>query len=107
MGTSALRLAIPRRVAVGRTHALFAVVVSTLLASLMVGGIAVAKLSYPFTDLMARRAGLLGRLAGREADVDARSKIYSADGHLLAILHGEENREPIELSRVPLFVRQA
>ncbi len=107
MGISALRLTIPRRVGLDRTHALFVAVVSTMLASLLVAGVAVAKMSLPVTDSMARRAGELGRLAGTDADMDARSKIYSADGKLLALLHGEENREPVPLDRVPLYVRQA
>jgi penicillin-binding protein 1A len=39
--------------------------------------------------------------------MDARSKIYSSDGKLLAILHGEENREPIPLAAIPAHVRNA
>lgn len=107
MGTSAARLFIPRRVGIDRTHALFAAVVVMLLVGLMVAGVALAKVSLPLTDSMAQRADRLGQLAGTDADVDARSKIYSADGRLLAFLHGEENREPVPLDRVPVHVRDA
>jgi len=107
MGTSAARLTIPRRLGLDRTHALFAAVSATVLFSVLMIGVVIARAVVPLTDSLARRAQDLALLAGTPADLDARSKIFSADGKLLAILHGEENREPISLDRMPSSVRQA
>src|SRR4029077_4057956 len=39
------------------------------------------------------------------ADINAprseRSTVYAADGSVLAVLHGDENRSPVSISRVP------
>jgi penicillin-binding protein 1A len=107
MGTSAARLTIPRRFGIDRTRALFAVATTTVLFSVLLMAVVVAKVALPLTDSIARRADKLALLAGRSQDLDARSKIYASDGRLLAILHGEENREPVALDNVPVFVRQA
>ena len=90
-----------------RTRLLLAGVVGTVLFCMLAAGVALAKLALPFTDSAARHADKLALLASTRSDVDARSKIYSADGRLLAILHGEENREPVSLQRMPMFIRQA
>ena len=108
MGTSAARLTIPRRFGgVDRTHVLFAAVVGVVLLSLAGAGLALARLSIPLAESIARRADRLALLAQVNASSDTRSKIYSADGHLLAILHGAEDREPIALVRLPTYVAQA
>jgi penicillin-binding protein 1A len=107
MGTSAARLTLPRRFGLDRTRALFAAVCGVFLFGLFASGLLLARVAIPATDAIARRSDKLAALAGSNADVDTRSKIYSADGKLLAILHGEENREPITLEKVPMHVRQA
>jgi penicillin-binding protein 1A len=107
MGTSAARLTIPRRFGLGRTHVLFAAVSGVFLFSLLASGILLARVALPATEAIARRTDKLAALAGSTVDLDARSKIYSADGKLLAILHGEENREPVWLGKVPMHVRKA
>ena len=108
MGTSAARLTtFPRRFGLDRTHAALAFAVGTVLFSILAAGVVLAKVALPVTDTVARRADQLALLAGTAADVDARSKIFSADGRLLAILHGEENREPVTLAQVPKHVQQA
>src|SRR6266540_1394454 len=107
MGTSAARLIISRRFGLSRTQALFAGASSTIVFTVLLISVLLAKVALPLTESVGARADRLATLAGKPADVDARSKIYSADGKLLAILHGEENREPIPLDRVPMHVRQA
>jgi penicillin-binding protein 1A len=107
MGTSAARLSIPRRFGIDRTRALFAVVSTTVLFTVLMAGVVVARVALPLTDSIARHADKLALLAGKSQDLDARSKIYASDGRLLAILHGEQNREPVTLDRMPIFVRQA
>ena len=109
MGTSAARLTtvIPRRLGVERSRVLLAAVLATILGGTMVFGVALATFASPFTESMARHANDLAAIANAGADPDARSKIYSADGHLLAILHGEQNREPISFSAMPDAIKKA
>jgi penicillin-binding protein 1A len=107
MGTSAARLTIPRRFGLDRSRALFAAVCGVFLFSMFASAVLLARVALPATDAVSRRADELAALAGSTVDLDARSKIFSADGKLLAILHGEENREPIALAKVPMHVRQA
>jgi penicillin-binding protein 1A len=107
MGTTAARLPIPRRAGIERTRLLLAAVIGVVGFSMLAAGLVVAKIVQPLADSLSRRADELAALASNGGDSDARSKIYAADGRLLAILHGEENREPVELAKVPLFVRQA
>jgi penicillin-binding protein 1A len=107
MGTTAARLPIPRRIGIERTRLLLAAVIAVVGFSMMAAALVVAKVVLPLTESVAKRVGELSALASTGGDSDARSKIYSADGRLIAILHGEENREPVALSRVPMFVRQA
>ena len=71
-----------------------------LLVVVVVVVFAVVVLPAVWASALADRIGKVGLLAGSPAGMDARSKIYSRDGKLLAILHGEENREPISLERL-------
>ena len=109
MGTSAARLTttIPRRLGIQRPHVLLALVLATVLAGTMAFGVALASFALPLTGSMAKHASDLSALANAGADNDARSKIYSADGHLLAILHGEQNREPITFEQMPVWIKKA
>src|SRR5262245_57342358 len=108
MGTSAARLTtFPRWIGSDRTRAAFVFAVGTTLFSVLVVGVALARIALPMSASVANRADQLALLAGANADVDARSKIYSADGHLLALLHGEENREPVSLAETPMQFREA
>ena len=86
---------------------LLASVLGTLLVTVVLGGLLLAQLVGPWSRALTDRVGKVGTLAGEPAGMDARSKIYSSDGKLLAVLHGEENREPIPLAAVPAHVRNA
>ena len=92
---------------VGRCLRLVAAVTVT---SLLVAGVALAGLLPA-----ARRAGAaaeavggtaapVGRLLARPA---ARSVLYAADGSVLAVLHGDQDRVVVPLSAVPTQVRDA
>jgi len=109
MGTSAARLTttIPRRLGIDRARVLLAAVLATILGGTMLFGVAVATFALPFTDSMAKHANDLAAIANGGADNDTRSKIYSADGHLLAVLHGEQNREPVSFSQIPDTMKKA
>jgi penicillin-binding protein 1A len=80
---------------------------TTLVAGLVIGAIGLALLTGPLASAVTKRMSEVGALAGSPPDVDARSKVYSRDGRLLAFLHGEENREPIALAKMPEHVRNA
>ena len=90
-----------------RVNLLFFSITGTILVALVASGIALAQLAGPWAQALSDRVAKVGGLAGSPAGMDARSKIYSSDGKLLAILHGEENREPIALAAIPIHVRNA
>ena len=46
-------------------------------------------------------------IALQQLPIAESSRIYAADGSLLAMLHGEENRETVPLDRIPAVVRDA
>lgn len=77
------------------------VVLLVLLAGL------IAAVAQPVLRAAGASARRIDRLAISGLSLDARTKIFAADGSLVGILHGEENREPIALERVPEQVRQA
>lgn len=95
------------RLPVARGSTLFFSVTGTLLVAVVVAGVILAQLTGPWARALSQRADKVGLLAGSPAFMDARSKIYSRDGKLIAIFHGEENREPIPLAAIPTQVRNA
>ena len=86
---------------------LLASIIGTLLIAVVATGLVLAQLAGPWAQALTDRVGKVGTLAANPPGMDARSKIYSSDGKLLAILHGEENREPIPLAAMPEHVRHA
>jgi penicillin-binding protein 1A len=110
MAQSAASLPIWRRRAghpIARGPMLFAGVTATLLTGLVVSAVVLAQLAGPWAEALSGRVDKVALLAGSPAGMDARTKIYSSDGKLLAILHGEENREPISLAAMPMHLRNA
>ncbi|MGH2785219.1 MAG: transglycosylase domain-containing protein [Actinomycetota bacterium] len=97
----------PLRRPLSRGQILLASVLGTLLVGVVVIGLVLAQFAGPWARALTERAGKVGTLAANPAGMDARSKVYSSDGKLLAILHGEENREPIPLSAMPWPVQNA
>ena len=81
--------------------------IGTIFVGVLISGFVLAQIAGPWARAMTERVDRVAQLAGYRADLDARSKIYSRDGKLLAILHGEENREPITLSVMPVHLRNA
>src|SRR4051794_39171289 len=37
----------------------------------------------------------------------ASSKVFASDGHVIATLHGEVNRDPVKLAEIPLSLQRA
>ena len=80
---------------------------SALGGAMLVSGVALALLIGPLAEAGARRFDRVNALAHSPPGVDRRSTVYSRDGRVLAFFHGEENREPVALAKVPKPVRDA
>ena len=92
---------------VGRCLRLVAAVTMT---SLLVAGVALvgllpaARRAGAAVEAVGGTAAPVGRLLARP---EARSVLYAADGSVLAVLHGDQDRVVVPLSAVPTRVRDA
>ncbi len=97
----------PKRILQNDNARMLSVVAGFAVVAMIVGGVAVARTALPLTEAV--QESLLGTASALSANpaLDVRSKVYAKDGTLVAVLHGQENREPVPLARVPVHVRRA
>src|SRR4051812_33266427 len=85
-----------------RLRQVFAAIQLLLLSVFAVGLVFTAVTIWNLSTILPQGTGAIGDMAAPES-----TKILSADGHLLATLFMEENREYVPLSKIPKNLRNA